>query len=87
MMYDFSKLKFFQLENYKLHGAESIWLKISKNKFAKTVVIGSTYRHPSEDANKFIDDFSKCLETLSYERRTFYIFNFVKNQESVFIKI
>jgi len=67
------KLKFFQLENYKLHGAESIWLKISKNKSAKTFVIGFIYRHPSEDANKFIDDFSKCLETLSNDRRTFYI--------------
>jgi len=41
-----SKLKFFQLKNYKLHDAESIWLKISKNKSAKTFVIGSIYRYP-----------------------------------------
>jgi len=38
-VYTSSKLKFFQLENYKLNGAESIWLKISKNKSAKIFVI------------------------------------------------
>jgi len=60
-MYMTSKLKFSQLKNYKLHGTVFIWLKISKNKSAKTFVIGSIYRHPSKDANNFIDDFSKCL--------------------------
>jgi len=71
-VYTSSKLKFFQLENYKLHSAESIWLNIFKNKSAKTFVIASIYRHPNEDANKFIDGFSKCLETLLNDGRTFY---------------
>ena len=62
-----------QIESFHLHGAESLWLKISRRKNNEYVVLGTVYRHASEDAKKFINDFSHCLEKLAYENKTFYI--------------
>ena len=62
-----SKLKFSQIDGFGLTGSESIWLKIRKNDQMKALAIASIYRHPSEDMNQFIYDFSDCLEKLSNE--------------------
>ena len=45
-----------------------IRLKIWKNDSAKALVIASIYRHPSEDINQFVFDFSDCLEKLSNKK-------------------
>ena len=37
------------------------------------LVIASIYRHPSEDINQFICDFSDCLEKLANEKKNFSI--------------
>ena len=66
-----SKIKFSDLENFQLFGAESNRIKIWTNN--PTLIIGSISRHPSEDANKFIDDFSECLKKLTDKKNTFYI--------------
>ena len=70
-IYVCSKLKFSQIDGFGLTGSESIWLKIWKNDLTKVLVIASIYRHPSEDINQFICDFSDCLEKLSNEKKTF----------------
>ena len=31
------------------------------------------YRHPTEDPNKFLDDFSDCMEKLADEKKMLYI--------------
>ena len=62
-----------QIESFHLHGAESLWLKISRRKNNEFVVLSTVYRHPSKDAKKFINNFSHCLEKLTYENKTFYI--------------
>ena len=35
--------------------------------------IATIYRHPSQATDKFVEDFSNCLEKLTYEKKTFYI--------------
>ena len=52
------KFNFTQLRSFQLYGTESIWLKIWNNNSTKTILIGSIYRHPTEDSNKFLDYFS-----------------------------
>ena len=68
------KFNFTQLKSFQLYGTKSIWLKIWNNNFTKTILIGSIYRHPTEDSNKFLDDFSDCMEKLTDEKEMFYIF-------------
>ena len=51
------KFNFTQLKSFQLYGTESIWLKIWNNNSTNTILIGSIYRHPMEDSNKFLDDF------------------------------
>ena len=63
------KFNFTQLKSFQLYGTESIWLKIWNNNSTKTILIGSIYRHPTEDSNKFLDDFSDCLEKLADEKK------------------
>ena len=65
--------KSLQKDDFGLTGSESIWLKIWKNNSTKALVIASIYRHPSEDINQFICNFSDCLEKLSNEKKIFYI--------------
>ena len=67
------KFNFTQLKSFHLYGSESIWLKIWNNNSTKTILIGSIYRHPTKDSNKFLDDFSDCMENLVDEKKIFYI--------------
>ena len=67
------KINFTQLKSFQLYGTESIRLKIWNNNSTKTILIGSIYRHPTEDSNKFLDDFSDCIEKLANEKKRFYI--------------
>ena len=67
------KFNFTQLKGFQLYGTESIWLKIWNNNSTKTIPIGSIYQHPTEDSNKFLDDFSDCMEKLTDENKMFYI--------------
>ena len=67
------KFNFTQLKSFQLYGTESIWLKIWNNNSTKTILIGSIYRHPTEDSNKFLEDFSDCMEKLADEKKMFYI--------------
>ena len=67
------KFNFTQLKSFQLYGMESIWLKIWNNNSTKTILIGSIYRHPTEDSNKFLDDFLDCMEKLADEKKMFYI--------------
>ena len=66
------KFNFTQLKSFQLYGTESIWLKIWNNNSTKTILIGSIYRHPTEDSNKFLDDFSDCMEKLADENVLHY---------------
>ena len=50
-----------------------MWLKIWTNYPSKTLIIASIYKHPSEHANKFIDNCPKCLKKLPDEKKIFYI--------------
>ena len=72
-VYSSMKFNFTQLKSFQLYGTESIWLKIWNNNSTKTILIGSIYRHPTEDSNKFLDDFSDCMEKLVDEKKMFYI--------------
>ena len=67
------KFNFTQLKSFQLYGTESIWLKIWNNNSTKTILIGSIYRHPTKDSNKFLDDFSDCMEKLADEKKMLYI--------------
>ena len=67
------KFNFTQLKSFQLYGMESTWLKIWNNNSTKTILIGSIYWHPTEDSNKFLDDFSDCMEKLADEKKMFYI--------------
>ena len=67
------KFNFTQLKSFQLYGTESIWLKIWNNNSTKTILIGFIYRHPTEDSNKFLDDFSDCMEKLADEKKILYI--------------
>ena len=67
------KSNFTQLKSFQLYGTESISLKIWNNNSTKTILIGSIYRHPTEDSNKFLDDFSDCMEKLADKKKRFYI--------------
>ena len=67
------KFNFTQLKSFQLYGTESIWLKIWNSNSIKTILIGSIYWHPTEDSNKFLDDFSDCMKKLADEKKMFYI--------------
>ena len=66
------KFNFTQLKSFQVYGTESIWIKIWNNNSTKTILIGSIYRHPSEDSNKFLDDFLDCMEKLADEKILHY---------------
>ena len=65
------KFNFTQLKSFPLYGTESMWLKIWNNNSTKTILIGSIYRHPTEDSSQFLDDFSDCMEKLADEKKCF----------------
>ena len=66
------KFNFPQLKSFQVYGTESIWIKIWNNNSTKTILIGSIYRHPTEDSNKFLDDFLDCMEKLADEKILHY---------------
>ena len=41
--------------------------------FYKTILIGSIYRHPTKDSNKFLDKFLDGMGKLANENKTFYV--------------
>ena len=65
------KFNFTQLKSFQLYGTEAIRLKIWNNNCTKTILIGSIYRHPTEDSNKFLDDFSDCMKSSLMKRKGF----------------
>ena len=67
------RLRFAQMKSFLIHGSESIWLKVRHQESTKTLVIGTVYRHPKENVNRFVEDFSECLEKLTSVNSTFYI--------------
>ena len=72
-VYTNTYLKLTQLNSFKLHGAEFLWLKVWHENQNKTFIIGTIYRHPNENVYKFLDDFSECLEILMNKDKTFYL--------------
>ena len=67
------RLRFAQMKSFLIHGSETIWLKVRHQESTKTFVIGTVYRHPKENVNQFVEDFSACLEKLTSVNSTFYI--------------
>ena len=72
-MYVRNNLKITQEQNIHLHGCESLWLTLYQPNTNKKLTIATIYRHPSQATDKFVEDFSNCLEKLTYEKKTFYI--------------
>ena len=60
-------LKFSQVQYFDFCGSEAIWIKLRLSKNNKSLLIGTVYRHPKENMNEFIEDFSECLEKLASE--------------------
>ena len=67
------QIKFSQVQYFDFCGSETIWIKLRLSKNNKSLLIGTIYRHPKENMNNFIEDFSECLEKLASEDTTFYI--------------
>ena len=65
------KFNFTQLKSFHLYGTESIWLKIWNNNSTKTILISSIYRHPTEDSNKFLDNFQIVWKSSLMKRKCF----------------
>ena len=66
-------LRFAQMKSFLIRGSKSIWLKVGHQESIKTLVISTVYRHPKENVNQFVEDFSECLEKLTSVNSTFYI--------------
>ena len=71
-MYVRNDLKITQEQNIHLNGCESLWLTLYQPNTNKKLTIATIYRHPSQATDKFVEDFSNCLEKLTYEKKTFY---------------
>ena len=67
------RIEFRKIDYFNLCGSESLWLKLQLQERTKSVIIGTIYRHPSENINKFVEDFSDCLDKLIENNNTFYI--------------
>ena len=72
-MYVRKNLKITQEQIIHLHGCESLWLALYQPNTNKKLTIATIYRHPSQATDKFVENLSNCLETLTYEKITFYI--------------
>ena len=70
-MYVRKDLKITQEQNIHLHGCESLWLTLYQPNTNKKLTIATIYRHPSQATDKFVEDFSNCLEKLTYEKKRF----------------
>ena len=53
-----------KIDSFNLCGSESLWLKLQLQERTKSVIIGTICRHPSENINKFVEDFFDCLDEL-----------------------
>ena len=67
------RIEFRKIDCFNLCGSESLWLKLQLQERTKSVIFGTIYRHPSENINKFEEDFSDCLDKLTENNNTFYI--------------
>ena len=65
VMYVRNDLKITQEQNIHLHGCESLWLTLYQPNTNKKLTIATIYRHPSQATDKFVEDFSNCLEKLT----------------------
>ena len=75
-MYVRKDLKITQEQNIHLCGCESLWLTLYQPNTNKKLTIATIYMTrvpPSRATDKFVEDFSNCLEKLAYEKKTFYI--------------
>ena len=52
------RIEFKKTDCFNPCGSESLWLKLQLQKQTKSVIIGTIYRHPSKNINKFAEDFS-----------------------------
>ena len=68
-MYIRKDLKITQKQKIHLHGCESLWLTLNQPNTNKKLTIATIYRHPSQATDKFVEDFSNCLEKLTYEKK------------------
>ena len=67
------RIEFRKIDCFNLCGSESLWLKLQLQERTKSGIIGTIYRHPSENINTFAEDFSDCLDKLTENNNTFYI--------------
>ena len=72
-MYIHSKIKYIRNKRFSLHGWECLLLNLFQPLTEKKIVIVTMYRHPGSKVDKFIENYSQCLEQLFNEKKTFYI--------------
>ena len=72
-MYIHKNINYQIIENQiQMCDSECLWIKI-KNIDAK-LTLGVVYRHPrTQTAEQFLDDFSKCLDSLNKDSECYYI--------------
>ena len=46
--------------------------KLCTNQTQKKTSIATIYRHPSQAVDRFVENFSNCLEKFAFERKRFY---------------
>ena len=72
-MYVQNKLRFKEEKQFQLFGCESLWLNLWDSQTGKKYFVSTIYRHPGYKIDKFIDDYSQCLEQLTKINQLFYI--------------
>ena len=72
-MYVQNKLKFKEEKQLQLFGCESLWLNLWDSQTRKKYFVSTIYRHSGYKIDKFIDDYSQCLEQLTKINQLFYI--------------
>jgi len=74
-MYVRNRIKFNQETSFTMHGSECLWLNLIEPHTERDIVLGSIYRHPGEKVDKFIEDYSTCLEQLTNQKKlsTFFL--------------
>ena len=68
-----NKLKFKEEKQFQLFGCDSLWLKLWDSQIEKKNLFITIYRHSGYKIDKFIDDYSQCLEQLTKINQLFYI--------------
>ena len=72
-MYIHSRIKYIRHNRFSLHGCECLWLNLFQPLTEKKTVIATICRHPGAKFDKFVKDYSQCVEQLLDEKKTFYI--------------